>query len=60
MRKDCSEQFFGAPNPKDGIEHKLHQRVCAGNVPLAAAAEEAIANDWTTANNDPNAREGRR
>ena len=37
-----------SPNPKDGIEHKLHQRVCAGEVPLAAA-QQAIANDWTTA-----------
>jgi hypothetical protein len=37
-----------SPNPKDGIESKLHQLVCEGRVPLAAA-QEAIANDWTTA-----------
>ena len=37
-----------SPNPKDGIEHKLHQRVCAGTVPLAAA-QQAVATDWTTA-----------
>jgi hypothetical protein len=37
-----------SPNPKDAIESKLHQQVCAGTVPLAAA-QEAIANDWTTA-----------
>jgi hypothetical protein len=37
-----------SPNPKDGVESKLHQRVCEGRVPLAAA-QEAIANDWTTA-----------
>jgi hypothetical protein len=37
-----------SPNPKDGIESQLHQLVCAGRVPLAAA-QEAIANDWTTA-----------
>ena len=39
-----------SPNPKDGIEHKLHQRVCAGIVSLAAA-QQAIASDWTTALN---------
>jgi len=33
-----------SPNPKDGIESKLHQLVCEGRVPLAAA-QEAIAND---------------
>lgn len=37
-----------SPNPKDGIEHQLHQRVCAGTVTLAAA-QQAIAADWTTA-----------
>jgi hypothetical protein len=39
-----------SPNPKDGIEHRLHQRVCAGTVSLAAA-QQAIATDWTTALN---------
>jgi hypothetical protein len=39
-----------SPNAKDGIEHKLHQRVCAGTVSLAAA-QQAIASDWTTALN---------
>ena len=37
-----------SPNPKDGVESKLHQLVCEGRLPLAAA-QEAIANDWTTA-----------
>ena len=37
-----------SPNPKDGIESRLHQLVCEGTVPLAAA-QEAIATDWTTA-----------
>jgi hypothetical protein len=37
-----------SPNPKDGIESKLHQLVCEGRVPLAVA-QEVIANDWTTA-----------
>jgi hypothetical protein len=37
-----------SPNPKDGVESKLHQLVCEGRVPLAAA-QEAIADDWTTA-----------
>ena len=40
-----------SPNPKDGIESKLHQLICEGRVPLAAA-QEAIANDWTTAIGD--------
>jgi hypothetical protein len=39
-----------SPNPKDGIESKLHQLVCEGRVPLAAA-QQAIATDWTTALN---------
>jgi hypothetical protein len=39
-----------SPNPKDGIESQLHQLVCEGRVPLAAA-QQAIATDWTTALN---------
>jgi hypothetical protein len=38
----------GSPNPKDGVESRLHELVCEGRVPLAAA-QEAIATDWTTA-----------
>ena len=37
-----------SPNPKDGVESRLHELVCEGRVPLAAA-QEAIATDWTTA-----------
>ena len=37
-----------SPNPKDGIESKLHDLLCAGRVPLGAA-QQAIAADWTTA-----------
>jgi hypothetical protein len=37
-----------SPNPKDGVESKLHSLVCDGRVPLAAA-QEAIASDWTAA-----------
>jgi hypothetical protein len=37
-----------SPNPKDAVESRLHERVCEGRVPLAAA-QEAIASDWTTA-----------
>ena len=37
-----------SPDPKDGVESKLHELVCEGRVPLAAA-QEAIASDWTTA-----------
>jgi hypothetical protein len=36
------------PNPKDKEEDRLHQEVCAGNLTLAAA-QHAIARDWTTA-----------
>jgi hypothetical protein len=39
-----------SPNPKDRVEHKLHQMVCDGRVSLATA-QEAIAADWTTALN---------
>lgn len=38
----------GSPNPKDGVESRLHQLVCEGRVPLEAA-QQAIATDWTTA-----------
>jgi hypothetical protein len=37
-----------SPNPKDGVESRLHELVCEGRVPLAVA-QEAIATDWTTA-----------
>ena len=37
-----------SPNPKDGVESRLHELVCEGRVPLAAA-QEAITTDWTTA-----------
>ncbi|HEV2637316.1 MAG TPA: hypothetical protein VGX23_19345 [Actinocrinis sp.] len=36
------------PNPKDKVENALHDAVCSGKVPLAAA-QQAIAADWTTA-----------
>ena len=36
------------PNPKDKVENALHRAVCAGRVSLAAA-QRAIARDWTTA-----------
>jgi hypothetical protein len=36
------------PNPKDAIETKLNQGVCSGLITLAAA-QVAIATDWTTA-----------
>ena len=36
-----------SPNPKDGVESRLHELVCEGAVPLAPA-QEAIATDWTT------------
>jgi len=35
-------------NPKDDLEETLHAAVCSGTVPLAAA-QRAIATDWTTA-----------
>jgi hypothetical protein len=36
------------PNPKDPVENALHKAVCNGTVTLAAA-QEAIASDWQTA-----------
>ena len=36
------------PNPKDTVENRLHDEVCAGQLTLAAAQRE-IAADWTTA-----------
>lgn len=36
------------PNPKDTVENALHKAVCAHKVTLAAA-QEAIATNWTTA-----------
>ncbi|WP_406505455.1 hypothetical protein [Streptomyces sp. NBC_00212] len=38
----------GPNNPKDSVESKLHTAICSGKVPLAAA-QKAIATDWTTA-----------
>ncbi|MFF3137658.1 hypothetical protein [Streptomyces mirabilis] len=38
----------GVNNKKDPVETKLHTAVCAGKVTLAAA-QRAIATDWTTA-----------
>jgi hypothetical protein len=35
-------------NAKDGVEERLHAAVCSGRVTLAAA-QAAIARDWTTA-----------
>lgn len=37
-----------SPNPKDDVEQALHDAVCSGQVNLAAA-QRAIASDWTTA-----------
>ncbi len=37
-----------SPNPKDDVESELQDLVCQGRVPLAAA-QQAIAADWTTA-----------
>ncbi|KOU08567.1 hypothetical protein ADK86_03710 [Streptomyces sp. NRRL F-5755] len=38
----------GPNNPKDAVENKLHEALCAGQVTLAQA-QQAIAIDWTTA-----------
>ena len=58
LRNLWPEQNIGSPsqydatapgtNAKDGVEARLHDAVCAGQAPLAAA-QEAIATDWTTA-----------
>jgi hypothetical protein len=36
------------PNPKDSVENRLHKEVCSGQITLAAA-QQAIATNWTTA-----------
>ena len=36
------------PNAKDAVENRLHKEVCDGRISLAAA-QQAIATDWTTA-----------
>ena len=36
------------PNPKDDVENAVHHAVCSGRVTLAAA-QQAIASNWTTA-----------
>ena len=38
----------GPRNPKDAVENRLREAVCAHQVTLAAA-QQAIAADWTTA-----------
>ncbi|CAM5519542.1 Lipoprotein OS=Streptomyces rimosus subsp. rimosus (strain ATCC / DSM 40260 / JCM 4667/ NRRL 2234) OX=1265868 GN=SRIM_040980 PE=4 SV=1 [Streptomyces rimosus subsp. rimosus] len=38
----------GPNNPKDAVENKLHQALCAGQVTLDQV-QQAIATDWTTA-----------
>lgn len=43
---DTTDHF--GRNAKDGVEDRLAAAVCAGEVPLAAA-QAAIARDWTTA-----------
>ena len=58
VRNLWPEQNIGKPsdydpgalgsNAKDGVEDRLHQAVCAGQVSLTAA-QQAIASDWTTA-----------
>ncbi|MCI3273426.1 hypothetical protein [Streptomyces cylindrosporus] len=39
----------GVNNRKDPVETKLHTAVCKGQVTLAAAGQQAIVTDWTTA-----------
>jgi hypothetical protein len=36
------------PNPKDAVEHRLHNEVCAGQITLHLA-QERIAADWRNA-----------
>ncbi len=37
-----------SPNPKDALERRMRELVCAGELPLAAAQRE-IASDWVLA-----------
>ena len=41
----------GVDNPKDKVESTLHTAVCTGRITLAAA-QQAIASDWATADQD--------
>jgi hypothetical protein len=41
----------GTTNPKDAVENTLHKAVCSHQVTLAAA-QQAIAHDWVTAEKD--------
>lgn len=41
-------EYPATPNPKDKIENALNRAVCSGRVTLAAA-QDAIASDWTNA-----------
>ncbi|MFJ7201805.1 MULTISPECIES: hypothetical protein [unclassified Streptomyces] len=38
----------GTANPKDTVESRIHTALCSGKVTLDAA-QNAVANDWTTA-----------
>lgn len=46
--KNLWPQPDAAPNPKDAVENKLHDKVCSGEMPLADA-QQRIASDWQTA-----------
>jgi hypothetical protein len=37
-----------SPNPKDATESRMHELICSRKLSLAAA-QQAIAADWTTA-----------
>jgi hypothetical protein len=41
-------EFGPIPNPKDGVEHRLHALVCTGKVTIEAA-QHAIATNWKEA-----------
>ncbi len=41
-------EFPHSPNPKDKVENDLHRAICSHRITLAAA-QKAIATDWTTA-----------
>lgn len=46
--KNLWPEVGSLPNPKDKVENDLHRAVCSGKVTLAAA-QQAIATDWLTA-----------
>ena len=42
LPQNFSLEYPASPNPKDAVETKLHNQVCAGTLTLAAAQQQLI------------------